>query len=68
VQPDQDDAAGFAAGADDDDVDDELEPDDELDPDDEVEDEEVDDAGVAPAVDAAGLSAVDFAPARASLR
>jgi hypothetical protein len=52
----------LAAGAGDDDEPDDDEPDDEED----VEVEE--DAGVAAGVDAAGLRAVDFAPARASLR
>ena len=57
-------AAGLAAGAGDDDEPDDDEPDDD---DEDVEVEE-DDAGVAAGVDAAGLRAVDFAPARASLR
>ena len=51
-------AAGLAAGAAGEDVDEE---------DEDVDDEE-DDAGVAAGVDAAALRAVDFAPARASLR
>ncbi|KQR12144.1 hypothetical protein ASF78_13365 [Cellulomonas sp. Leaf334] len=55
----QEEAAGFAAGA--------ADEDEDVDEDDEDVDDEVD-AGVAAGVDAAGLRAVDFAPARASLR
>ena len=61
-------AAGLAAVAGDDDEPDDEEPDDEEDPGDEEVDVEEDAAGVVAGVDAAGLRAVDFAPARASLR